>query len=129
MSTSYAVVTEGYVQRHYIKKFEKKYKGAWDATWRGVVEELRRFDALKETDIADFISRAGQHEIWKTDFRIHGTKQSRKSSGDRCIVDVDIQGRTVRVLLVYHKNDLEGSGSETARFKKIIKAQYPELGV
>lgn len=41
MSINYSVVLEEYAQRHYVSKFKKKYKGAWDVTWEAIVEEFR----------------------------------------------------------------------------------------
>ena len=125
MSTNYAVIVEQYAERHYIKNFAKKYKGAWNITWRAVTEEFKRMDSLFETSIAETIVTKGQIKICKTEFRVAGTKESRKSSGDRCIVAVNKDSCTVCVLLVYHKNDL-GNGNETAAWKNAVRENYPE---
>ncbi|MDP3948522.1 MAG: hypothetical protein Q8Q17_01080 [bacterium] len=124
MSTSYAVIIEEYARRHYIKSFEKKYKGAWDVTLRAIIEELKRFDSLLETSIAETISEIGDMKICKTEFRVHGTKESRKSSGNRCIVAVHTKISTVHILLAYNKNDL-GDGNETSQWKTMIRENYP----
>lgn len=114
-----------YAERHFLKNFKKKYKGAWDITWRAICEELRRFDSLLDTSIAEIINKNSNIRIAKTEFRVAGTNESRKSSGNRCIVAIHQDISTVNVLLVYHKNDL-GDGNETAKWKQMIKDNYPD---
>ena len=123
MSIRYSVIIEPFAERHYLKNFQKKYKRAWDISWRAVLEELRRFDALLSTSVAQVISENGNVRIAKVEFRIAGTNESRKSSGSRCIVAVYKDVGVVKVLLVYHKNDL-GDGGETGRWKEIVRENY-----
>lgn len=125
MSINYSVMVQPFAERYYIKNFRKKYKGAWDATWRAICEELRRFDSLLETSIAETIILSGSVRMAKTEFRVAGTKESRKSSGNRCIVAVHDDIGVVKVLLVYQKTDL-GDGNETTKWKQIIKENYSE---
>ncbi|MCK4354801.1 hypothetical protein KAW43_00370 [Candidatus Parcubacteria bacterium] len=123
MSTKYSVMAEHFAERHFIKKFKKKYKKDWDITWQAINEELKRIDSLLETSIAEEIIKTENIRIIKTEFRITGTKQSRKGSGNRCIIAVQKDIKMVYVLLVYHKNDL-GNGNETAKWKQKIKENY-----
>lgn len=123
MSINYSVKIEDFAERHYIKNFSKKYKGAWDVTWRAIIEEFKRAESLFKTSIAETIINAGNIKIIKTEFRVAGTKESRKSSGNRCIAAIHNDKRIVCVLLVYHKNDI-GDRNETARWKQIIKDNY-----
>ena len=123
MSIKYSVIVENFAERHYIKNFKKKYKGAWDITWRAVIEELKRLDSLFETSIAETIVDRGNVKVVKIEFRVAGTQESRKSSGDRCIIAMHKDINAVYVLLVYHKNDLS-DGNETAKWKQIIKDNY-----
>jgi hypothetical protein len=126
MSTNYAVVTKKFAERHYISKFSKKYKGAWNVTWNAILEEFKRIDTLiRETAIAEVITHQGDIRICKTEFRVHGTQESRHASGNRCIISVDSKTCIVSVLLVYGKTDI-GSGKETTQWKNIIKENYPE---
>lgn len=126
MSTSYAVVLEKYAERHFISNFKKKYKGAWDVTWVAMHEEFKRIDTLiGSTNIAETITEVGNIRICKTEFRVHGTQESRHASGNRCIVAVNKGTSTVHVLLVYNKNDL-GGRSETANWKALVKENYDE---
>jgi len=125
MSIRYSVIIESFAERHYLKNFVKKYKSAWDITWRAISEELQRFDSLLETSIAETISVSGDLRIAKIEFRVAGTKESRKSSGNRCIVAVHKDRGIICILLIYHKNDL-GNGNETAKWKQIVRDNYPE---
>lgn len=125
MEINYSVAIEVFAERHYIKNFQKKYKGAWDITLQSVVAELERVDRLLQTDKADLISKVGDIKIIKTDFRVAGTKESAKTSGNRCIVLVDEKQKTCRLLLVFCKTDLSGV-NETAEWKKLILTNYSE---
>lgn len=128
----YGIVVEHFAERHFIKSFKRKHRGAWEVTWTGIEEMFRRFDSLLETSAAEtIIDSATQGDgmnrvrICKTEFRIVGTKESRHASGNRCIVALHDDTRVVHVLLVYGKTDL-GNGNETAQWKQIVKTNYPE---
>ncbi|MEX2090859.1 MAG: hypothetical protein WD989_01850, partial [Candidatus Paceibacterota bacterium] len=82
-------------------------------------------DTLFQTTIAETIVDKNGIKICKMEFRVAKTQESRKSSGNRCIIAVNKETCTVHVLLVYHKNDLSGQ-NETAEWKKLIKNNYPE---
>lgn len=126
MSSSYAVRIEPFAERHYISRFRKKHKGAWEATETALVEEFKRVEALLGTSsVIEVIRDAGDVKVCKSEFRVAGTNQSRHGSGNRCIVAVHAAERLVRVLLVYHKGDLRGP-SETAAWKAAVKEAYPE---
>ena len=115
MSTDYHVLIEPFAERHFIKNFEKKYKGAWDITLKALVQEFRSFDVLFDRNIAETIHDGPAVKICKTEFKISGRNESRHGSGNRCIVAVRKNAAEVAVLLVYHKSDLGRAGSETAQ--------------
>ncbi len=126
MSIDYIVIIKPFVERHYIKTFAKKYKKAWDFTLEVLVEEFEKFDILLFKTIAEEITdRNADVVIYKTEFKISGTRESRHRSGNRCIVAKHKKTSEIRVLLVYHKSDL-GGGNETAKWKNIIKENYLE---
>lgn len=125
MSTKYTVWVEDFAERHFIKRFAKKYKHLWSLTLQAIQDQYKRIDGLLGTSIAEEIICSGDWRIVKTEFRIVGTKQSRKGSGNRCILVVNQKNMTVNVLLVYHKDDL-GHGHETAEWQKIVKDNYPQ---
>ncbi|MFM7089067.1 MAG: hypothetical protein ACKOW9_06100 [Candidatus Paceibacterota bacterium] len=123
----YEVVFENFTERHFIKTFSKKYKGAWDLTLKYIQEEFEQIDILFSRSIAEYITdKDADIVICKTEFKIAGTMESRHGSGNRCIVAVHKNLRKVCVLLVYNKTDLSGH-NETAEWKNIIKDNYPEF--
>ena len=125
MQGNYSVQIEEFSQKHFIKSFEKKYKSHWDVTLRAIVSSLERIDMLLLTDKAETICDVGDIKIVKTKFRVAGTKESAKTSGNRCIVAWHEKKQSVSVLLVYSKTDLR-SHNETADWQKIIKDNYSE---
>ncbi len=126
MSTNYTVSVELFAKRHYIKDFKKKYKGAWDITWCAIQKEFKNFGILFEENIAETITDCGSVKICKTEFRIAGTGHSRHGSGNRCIVALyGGEEPNVVILLVYHKNHLIGTRNETAKWKSLVKKNYP----
>lgn len=125
MSTSYAVIVEKFAERHYISKFRKKYKNAWDITWNAIAEQFKRIESLIGVNsIVETICDTGDIKICKTEFRIAGPGKSRHASGNRCIIAVHKSSATVHVLFVYSKGDIGGT-NETARWKTVIKDNYP----
>ena len=125
MSTKYFVSVEKFAERHFIKKFYKKYKRAWEITMETLVREFQSFDILSMRSIAEKIVYSNDISICKTEFRIVGTKFSRKKSGNRCIVALNKETREIKVLFVYHKDDILGN-NETVTWKKIIRENYKE---
>lgn len=125
MCIRYSVSIEDFAERHYFKKFAKKYKWAWEITYRALQEGLQRFDSLLTTSVTEIIAASGDIAIAKTEFRVAGTTKSRHASGNRCIIAVNKKQGTISILLIYNKTDL-GNGNETAKWKQLIKANYPE---
>ena len=125
MQINYSVQIEEFAERHFIKSFQKKYKNKWDFTLRAIIAELERIDTLLLTDRAETICDTDGIKIIKTKFKVAGTKESAKTSGNRCIVAWQKDKQFVSVLLVYAKTDLSGK-NETAEWKTLIKNNYKE---
>ena len=125
MQGNFSVQIGAFAGRHFIKSFEKKYKTKWDFTLQYIIEELARIDNLLLTSRAEIITDAGNIKIIKTKFRVVDTKESVKTSGNRCIVAWDTSKQTVSILLVYGKTDLSGK-HETTTWKALIKDNYKE---
>ena len=120
------VTIETFAERHFIKSFQKKYKQHWEITLRAIVAELERLDNFLQTDKAETIISTQNIKIIKTRFKIAGSNESAKTSGNRCIVSVDTNSLKVSVLLVYSKTDITLS-NETNWWKSMIKDEYIEL--
>ena len=88
--------------------------------------ELERIDALLLTDRAETITNVGDIKIIKTKFKVAGTQESAKTSGNRCIVVAYRNSQSISILLVYGKTDLSGR-NETAEWRTIVKDNYPSL--
>ena len=134
MSTSggYRVVFEKYAEKHFVKSFEKEYKGAWLTTRKAIVGVLRNVDMLRDSGRLSnpplHYSVDKREWILKQDFAIAGRHESPHGSGKRIIAYVNEKERVVRILMVYHKKHIEGSyGSETAWWESVIKREYKAL--
>lgn len=126
MEPNFSVQIEKFAESHFIKSFKKKYKGNWDITLKSLVEMLERIHALLNTTKAEIISDQGDIKFVKVEFRVFGTNESAKTSGNRCIVAVNYEKFEVRVLLVYSKTDICGH-NETAQWQQIIRDNYYEF--
>ena len=125
MQGNYSVRIEKFAERHFIKSFEKKYKNHWEVTLRAIIAGLERIDSLINTSRAQIIYDVGDIKIIKTEFRVDRTKESAKTSGNRCIVAWNKEKQFVSVLLVYGKTDI-ASHNETAEWQRIIKENYQD---
>ena len=124
-STSYEVKFESFTERHYIRTFAKKYKGAWDITQRIITEEFRQIDLLFLKNTAEIICDYGNIKICKTEFKIAGTQESRHGSGNRCIITIHRDENRVCVLLVYNKKIWE-IVTKPLVGKNLVRENYPE---
>lgn len=125
MPGNYSVKVEVFAEKYFIKSFQKKYKTHWDITLRAITAELERIDMLLQTDRAVTICCDNNVKIIKTKFKVVGSNESAKTSGNRCIVAWNKDKQIVNILLVYGKTDLSGN-NETAQWKSLIKENYPE---
>jgi hypothetical protein len=125
--TRYTVIFTPFTDRHFIRTFAKKYKGAWDKTQKALIVEFTFVELLFEKSIAETISVSSDNDtlICKTEFKILGTEVSRHASGNRCIIAIRKSTAIVHVLLVYSKGDIMGS-NETVGWKAVVKDNYPE---
>lgn len=109
MSTRYTVKINEFAHRHYIKSFEKKYLNKWGITLRAIVLELENVELLSDTNYFEKINIFENEYIAKGEFKIAGSKESKKSSGCRYIVKVNTKELTSEMLLIYHKSDVNMS--------------------
>ena len=129
-SDGYRVIFEDYTKRHYIKDFEKDYKGAWLITKKALESQFRNIDMLIDSGKTEPpIHRTVDNSQWivKHEFVIAGRKESRKDGGRRAIVYVHVIEKIVRVLLIYNKGHVDKKSSETAWWQRNIRTEYKDL--
>lgn len=124
---NFEVLVEEFAERHFIKQFRKKYRNAWETTERALIAELQRVDnVLGNNDYINIIKNNCEFSLVKLYFKIAGTTESKKTSGDRAIVFINIKTKICRVLMVYSKNDISPP-NETQKWLTIVKNNYPDI--
>ncbi len=124
----YRVVFSDYAERHFIKRFAKKYKGKrWVVTQESIFQDLKRVRELQKTQQVDELLQNNNRWLFKYDFAIAQTGVSAKKSGNRCLVLLDNTRYLQTVLVVYSKNDLPKNQTETAYLQKIVEKEFPEF--
>jgi hypothetical protein len=126
---AYGVVVTAFAERHFIKRFEKKCRRAWDVTLDALKAQCAHIEAmLKNNRIPAPIHTTpdNRHWILRHSFAVAGRNESPRGSGNRAILYVDRDEKLVHVLLVYHKADL-GDGDETARWYAFVGKNHPEI--
>ncbi|MCX6717120.1 MAG: hypothetical protein NTU76_00375 [Candidatus Taylorbacteria bacterium] len=126
INQKYSVVFDGYTERHFIKDFERKYQNSWEVTKLSITESLERIYNLSGTKLIDVICISNCDTfLTKFDFKVANTKESAKTSGNRCILDVCNKSLKIRVLLVYGKMHIDRSEhQETLWWKEKIMENF-----
>jgi len=124
--SNYEVEFDAYTTRHHIKAFRKKYKEKWPPTEIAIRDACARIDNMLLYSRADSISNSENYQLVKLDFAIEGSRVSPKASGHRCILFVDNCARSVRILLVYSKDEIS-EPNETQKWKNIIKNEFRKV--
>lgn len=113
----FKVEFSSYSETHYCREFYKKYKGKqWLETQKTIIDTLQRAFLVQQTSlIEDDIG------IFKYDFKIAGTNESPKSSGNRAIFSLCNKTGNIKILLVYGRNHCGKKCSETQWVLEHIK--------
>ena len=120
-----------YAKRHYLKRFEKDYIGKqWEITKESIFQDLARIKTgdsdLQRTGQVDEIWHKDDYWIFKYDFRVALTKESTKSSGNRCIVFLDNSVNKIIILMIYGKSDLPKNTGEQAFIEQTLNREFNE---
>lgn len=126
----FRVEFEEYAEKHYLKDLSKKYPAKnWNLTVDSIRQDLSRMrttnSTLQQSMQVDQLWYKNQYCFFKYDFRVAGTKESTKSSGNRLVAFLDIEENVIKILLIYHKKMLPKNQSETTFIKTKIAEQYP----
>lgn len=127
-ASNYAIEFDSFAERYYIKAFAKKHKSHWDKTRNDIEDMCKRIDALLCISKADLINSVDEHKLVKLDFAVEGTRLGPSKSGNRCILHINENLHLVRILLVFNEGEHIDKPNITAKWKKIIKKQFPDLG-
>ena len=84
-------------------------------------------NVTQKTTQIDQLYYFDEHWLFKYDFRVAGTNQSTKSSGNRIVGFIDNKANKIEILLIYNKTDLPKNKGETAYIIDTIKENYPEI--
>ena len=120
-----------YAKRHYLKGFEKEYRGKqWDITVESIIQDLARIKTsnsdLQKTQQVDELWHKDDYWVFKYDFRVAQTKESTKSSGNRCIAFVDNATSKITILIIYGKGDLPKNIGEQAFIVQTLDNEFQD---
>ena len=118
-----------YAKRHYLKRFEKDYVGRqWDITVESIFQDMSRIKTsdsdLQKTQQVDELWHKGSYWIFKYDFRVAQTKESTKSSGNRCLAFLDNAANKIEILLIFGKGDLPKNIGEQAFIEQTLTEEF-----
>jgi hypothetical protein len=124
----YRIFFTAFAGRHFIKRFEKDYKGKrWAVTLDSIFQDLKRVHSMQTTQQVDELKHGKDCKLFKYDFTIAQSGVSPKASGNRCIIFLDIEHHRQDVLMVYGKTDLPKNTGETQFIYKTIEAEFKDL--
>lgn len=125
----FSVSFSNYSKRHYLKDFQKKYKGKqWDFTEKSIVQDLRRLkmenNLTQLTEQIDELKYNDNEYLAKYDFKIAQTNESTKSSGNRCVLHIDNKRNAIEILIIYNKTHLPKNKKETSFIMDEIETNF-----
>jgi len=127
----FTVKFSDYAGLHFLKRFMKDYRGRqWDITVESIFQDMARIKTsdsdLQRTQQVDELWQKDGYWIFKYDFRVAQTKESTKSSGNRCIAFLDNVSNRISILIIYGKGDLPKSISEQAYIEQTLNKEFPD---
>ena len=125
----FTVKFSDYSKHHYLKRFEKDYRGRqWDVTVESIFQDMARLKIsnLQKTQQVDELWHKGNFWIFKYDFRVAQTKESTKSSGNRCIAFLDSEINKIIILIIFGKGDLPKSIGEQAFIEQTLNKEFQD---
>ena len=131
-NTLFSVRFTSFAEKHYLKDFKKKYKGKqWEFTENSIKEDLSRLrmqnNLTQQSNQIDELKYIDNMWLAKYDFKIAGSKQSTKASGNRCILNINNEKNIIEVLMIYNKTHLPKNKDETKYIMQEIENNYKQL--
>jgi len=127
----FTVKFSDYDKSHYLKRFQKDYRGKqWDITVESISQDLARIKTsdsdLQRTSQVDELWHKNSCWIFKYDFRVAQTKESTKSSGNRCVVFMDNVANKIEILVIFGKGDLPKNTGEHAFIEQMLFKEFQD---
>jgi hypothetical protein len=127
----FAVKFSNYAARHYLIRFEKEYRGKqWEITAESILQDMARIKTsdsdLQKTQQVDELWHKDNYWIFKYDFRVAQTKESAKSSGNRCVAFLDNAANEIIILIIYGKGDLPKNIGEQAFIEQTLVKEFKD---
>ena len=128
----FTVSFSDYAKRHFLKRFEKEYNGKqWDVTVESIFQDLARIKTsssdLQKTRQVDELWHKDNYWIFKYDFRVAQTKESTKSSGNRCVAFLDNSANKIVIMIIYGKGDLQKNIGEQAFIEQTSQKEFRDF--
>ena len=128
-NTLFTVKFSDYAVNHYMKRFEKDYRGKqWDITVESISQDLARIKTsdsdLQRTQQVDELWHKDSYWILKYDFRVAQTKESTKSSGNRCVAFLDNAASKIEILVIFSKSDLPKNTGEQSFIEQTLIKEF-----
>ncbi|MDK2899349.1 MAG: hypothetical protein PWQ10_536 [Patescibacteria group bacterium] len=125
----FGVDYSAYAKRHYLKQLQKDNPGKqWSITEDGIFEDLSRItytdQDLQQTQQVDELWHKNEYWIFKYDFRIAGTIESTKGSGNRCVVFINTTRKSMEILMIFHHKYLPKNTKESHYIKQILTKNF-----
>jgi len=127
----FGVTFSDYAKTHYLKRFEKDYKGKqWDITVESIFNDMARMKTsasdIQKTQQVDELWHKDNYWIFKYDFRVAQTKESTKSSGNRCVAFLDNANNKIEILIIFGKGDLPKNMGEQAFIEQVLNKEFSD---
>lgn len=84
-------------------------------------------NTTQQSSQIDQLKHKDEYWLFKYDFRIAGTNQSTRSSGNRIVGFITNNENTLEILLIYNKTDLPKNKKETQYIEDTISENYQEI--
>ena len=127
----FVVQFSDYARHHFLKRFEKDYKGKqWNVTVESILQDMARIKVcdsdLQKTQQVDELWHKGSYWVFKYDFRVAQTRDSTKSSGNRCVAFLDNAVDKIEILMIYGKGDLPKNIGEQAFIEQTLNENFKD---
>ena len=128
----FSVKFDPYAKNHYLKRFEKDYSGKqWEITVESIEQDMSRIKTsdsdLQKKQQVDELWHKDSYWMFKYDFRVAQTKESTKSSGNRCIAFLNNKLEKIDILIIYGKVDLPKNVGEQAFIEQTLDKEFRDI--